>query len=100
MQRNRNVDLIRACACLLVLIYHGWALTGSVFIKIPFWREYVVYGGDIGVTTFFVLSGYGIWHSLYKIEEDGKSIKFKNFIKKRIVRIGPQYYLNLLLLLL
>lgn len=59
MQKNQNVNIIRAIACMLVLIYHCWALCGSVTIRIPFLREYIMYGGTIGVTAFFVLSGFG-----------------------------------------
>lgn len=100
MQKNQNINKIRAIACLLVLIYHCWVLCGSVPVRVPVLRDYIMYGGEIGVTAFFVLSGYGIWSSLYMTELSGSKIAFKPFILKRIKRIVPHYYFNLLVALL
>lgn len=100
MQKNLNINKIRAIACLLVLVYHCYALCGPVSVHIPFLHEYVVYGGTIGVTAFFVLGGYGIYSSLYAAELYDSKISFKEFIIKRIKRIVPHYYFNLLFALL
>lgn len=100
MQKIQNINKLRAFACLLVVIYHCWALCGSVFIKIPVLREYISYGGVIGVTIFFVLSGYGIYSSLLATEESGNKISYGAFMGKRIKRVVPHYYFNLLVALL
>lgn len=65
MQRSENVDKVRAAACILVLVYHCWAVCGSIPIHVPVIREWIALGGDLGVTAFFVLSGYGIYVSLH-----------------------------------
>ena len=100
MKRIQNIDKIRAIACLLVLVYHCWALCGSHPIHIPVIREYITYGGTIGVTAFFILSGYGIYSSLHATELSDHKISFKNFMTKRIKRIVPHYYFNILIALL
>lgn len=100
MQKIHNIDKIRAAACLLVLVYHCWALCGGAPINIPILREYISYGGVIGVTAFFILSGFGIYTSLCKTEASSSKIKFTSFMAKRIERIVPHYYFNLLVSLL
>lgn len=100
IQKNQNVNMIRAIACLLVLLYHCWALCGSIPIHLPILREYIAYGGVIGVTTFFLLSGYGIYFSLYGTELSGSEITFKSFMIKRVKRIVPHYYFNIFIALL
>lgn len=98
--RNKNVDMVRALACILVLVYHCWTLCGNAEIPIPIVREYIMYGGEIGVTAFFVLSGYGIYFSLHKDEtREGRTSPHK-FLLKRLKRIAPHYYLNLWIALL
>lgn len=99
MARNRNIDIVRAAALLLVLIYHCWVKIGSVPIGNSAVQLVVQLGGEIGVTAFFALSGYGIYHSLYRTERSGE-IHFFSFMKKRLQRILPQYYLNLFVALL
>lgn len=56
-------------------------------------------GGDVGVTAFFVLSGYGIFFSLKSLESQ-QHLTFCNFMRIRIKKIVPQYYFNIAILLL
>lgn len=88
------MDKIRGLACLLVLLYHIYALTGILPFGNTFLSDVIKMGGSIGVTAFFVLSGYGIYYSLNRSENNG-GIKFLGFIKKRFARIAPQYYFNI-----
>lgn len=99
-QRNYNVDVFRAMSILLIVIYHIWVLTGSKVFQPQFAYDFVALGGEIGVTSFFALSGYGIYCSLNKQEmNDGKN-SFMKHMKKRCLRILPQYYICLLIALL
>lgn len=68
LKRNKSIDILRAGALLIVLTYHLWVLTGSVAIMLPIVDTIVPLGGELGVTLFFLLSGYGIYYSL-KITE-------------------------------
>lgn len=98
-ERNENIDILRALALLLIVVYHAWVLCGSSPIKIPLVNMILPLGGMIGVTAFFALSGYGIYCSLQRIEQKEKKL-FRTFMKKRALRILPQYYICLCILLL
>ena len=63
-ERNYNIDLIRAMALLLVIVYHSWVVCGSQPISWPIINTIIILGGELGVTAFFILSGYGIYCSL------------------------------------
>ncbi len=70
-----SLNGIRAVAVLLVFLAHGGL-------------EHVVPGG-LGVTIFFVLSGYLIT-TLMRVEHDRHSrIDFRNFYLRRLVRLMP-----------
>lgn len=99
MKRNRGVDIFRTGALLLVLIYHAWVVCGQQPINNPIVSTVVVLGGEIGVTAFFALSGFGLYYSLCSMERTN-SLSFKEHMKKRMIRVAPQYYLNLIVMLL
>ena len=96
MKRNRNLDIVRALAVLAVVIYHISVITN---INIPIKPIQVVlnYGGEFGVTIFFILSGLAIYSSM---KRSGKEFKYHKFITKSLSRILPQYYISLIILLL
>ena len=56
--------------------------------------------GEIGVTLFFVLSGFLITYLLLIESAECESINLKNFYIRRILRIWPLYFLTLLIYLL
>lgn len=93
-QRNYNIDIFRALASILIVIYHSWVLTGCVQLPGRFINTIVSLGGEIGVTAFFALSGYGIYCSLKRQDEE-TGISFQAYIKKRCIRIMPHYYICL-----
>ncbi len=95
-KRNYNVDILRALATLLIVLYHCWVKCGQTELFHPVVTLIVMLGGEIGVTAFFALSGYGIFCSLKNTDENGE-IHFIAFFKKRMQRILPQYLVCLLL---
>lgn len=96
--RNRNIDVVRGIALLWVMIYHIWVLSGSAPIGNVVIYDFVKLGGEIGVTIFFVLSGYGIYNSLKNTENSGK-ISFFPFLGKRLKRVVPEYWLSIFIVL-
>jgi len=85
------LDGVRALAILLVLVYH-WFPEGQGINIMP--------NGPIGVTLFFVLSGYLISNILMEQQTLGDFVRsFKNFVARRALRIFPIYFLLLALLL-
>ncbi|MDE5873309.1 MAG: acyltransferase, partial [Lachnospiraceae bacterium] len=95
-EKNSNMDIFRALSLLLVFFYHCWVCLGAYQIKIPIINYLILLGGELGVTAFFMLSGYGIFSSLDRTD---KTISFKDFMVKRLKRVAPQYYLNLFVVL-
>lgn len=84
------LDGVRALAILLVLVYH-WFPEGQGINVMP--------NGPIGVTLFFVLSGYLISNILMEQQTLGTFLRsFKNFVARRALRIFPIYFLLLGLL--
>ena len=73
---------IRAIAAYMVFIHHYNTFANKGLHD--FFGEF-----HIGVTLFFVLSGFLIAHRYYNIEV----FDFKNYIVKRIARIYPMYFL-------
>ena len=66
---------LKALAALMVVFYH---------LRFPFAQ-----GGLLGVTVFFVISGFTIARSLLKEAEQKNSVDFGNFWLRRIKRILP-----------
>jgi peptidoglycan/LPS O-acetylase OafA/YrhL len=57
------------------------------------WFNYFREGGDIGVSFFFVLSGFLITYFLLEEKTSTGKIQLKKFYLKRFLRIWPLYYL-------
>ena len=70
-----GLDGLRALAVMMVIGYH---------LKLPIFK-----GGVLGVTMFFVISGFLITRLLLKEIDQTHSIDLKNFWIKRIKRIWP-----------
>lgn len=85
-QHNSNLDLVRLLAVCLVLVVH----LGQRFSWIGEWSSV----GAKGVLLFFVLSGYLISQSIDNSES------WLDYIKKRVLRIIPTYYIVLILMYL
>ena len=100
MKRNKNVDILRAAAILIIIIYHAYALTGYPWSSHVRLNRLLSFGGEVGVTLFFVLSGYGISSSLSSQDRRGGLPSWGSFMKKRCLRIMPQYYFCIVFLLL
>jgi peptidoglycan/LPS O-acetylase OafA/YrhL len=86
-ERLEQLDALRAIAVLAVMYFH-W-LPDKYSFHLPL--------GDLGVTLFFVLSGYLITGILLSAKEkmgDGsRLVVIKSFVTRRTLRIFPIYYL-------
>ena len=99
MRRNRGIDIFRTLAILSVLVYHFYVLMGEGYaVSHPALHDLISAGGEVGVTLFFMISGYGIYLSIdYKMNTN--SFELFPFYKKRFIRILPQYYMSLLIIM-
>lgn len=96
----KNLDGLRAIAAFSVIFFH-----------ISFWFTYpktdfydlLIFalafggnGGDLGVTFFFILSGFLITYLMFKEQSENGKLNILFFYFRRILRIWPLYYITLL----
>lgn len=96
----KTFDAVRAMAIILVFLYHaGYLLTYSKngFID---WYRLVNKSGTVGVSVFFILSGFLLFYQMYKKKEALTAIEVKEYIKKRLLRILPLYYFSIFFIVL
>jgi peptidoglycan/LPS O-acetylase OafA/YrhL len=98
MRRFYQVDVMRAIAVLMVALYHFWVVLGNKSLTVPVFNIPLnfAWGGEVGVTAFFMISGFGIDCSLGSREKT----EFVPFFLKRIKRIYPQYIVSIIVMLL
>jgi peptidoglycan/LPS O-acetylase OafA/YrhL len=87
--RLRGLDGLRAASIVLVLFAH--AAHAQNFTRDPLWRD-IAAQGAVGVTVFFVLSGYLITWLLLEEERRQGRIDIRNFYIRRAFRILPPAY--------
>lgn len=96
MEKIKGLDGLRGIAVLFVIISHTvlWPYLGIESPKIM-----SLMNGHIGVSIFFVLSGFLITLLLMREQDATGTIDIVAFIKRRSLRIFPVYYLAILFLL-
>lgn len=100
MNRNRNVDILRDGAILVIVLYHAYVLCGTPWTAHTRLHTILSFCGELGVTLFFLLSGFGIYMSLDRKRETKGLPSWKSFMKSRAKRILPQYYFCIMILLI
>jgi peptidoglycan/LPS O-acetylase OafA/YrhL len=81
-----SVHLLRGIAAMLVLMAHSFR--SFYFWDIPWFEKSVLNAGQIGVSVFFVISGFVLPLSLQK---NYRFRDYPRFLLRRIVRIEPTY---------
>lgn len=97
-----NLEGLRFFAFFVVFINHA---TGSLSFDnnnetYAFIRSHFFWNGDLGVSFFFVLSGFLITYLLLKEKEVSGKINIKHFYLRRVLRIWPLYFLIVFMCLL
>lgn len=92
--RNTNLDALRGIFALAVVFSHIALIRYYFGLSDDFLIPVISQLGKIGVTGFFVLSGFLITINLLKEKETDKPVgkKMGSFYLKRILRIWPLYY--------
>jgi peptidoglycan/LPS O-acetylase OafA/YrhL len=90
-----NLDGLRFLSFFLVFLSHSFA-ADNPSVKEMLWYKLIKVrmfsDGDIGVSFFFVLSGFLITYLLIKEKELLGNINVKSFYIRRALRIWPLYY--------
>lgn len=92
-----GLDVIRAFACLSVFVGHMFDYinnrTLSNNTEAWFYDHFVLGAGAMGVSLFFVLSGFLITYLLIREKDARNKIHVGFFYMKRILRIWPLFFL-------
>lgn len=91
-----NLCGLRFIAAFAIIIHHLEQTKSSLNYN-NYWNLAFIKNLDLGVTFFFVLSGFLITYLLLSEKLKTKNISIKNFYIRRILRIWPLYYLIIIL---
>ncbi len=87
------IDALRALAALAIVLVHA-AIFSGVFTSAPY-RGLVAHL-DIGVTLFFVLSGFLLYRPFVATRQLGApGSRLRDYARRRFLRIAPAYWLAL-----
>lgn len=92
-----SLDILRFLAFMLVFVSHASLYFGYKNLS-PKWtefREIFLTHGDLGVTFFFVLSGFLITYLLMSEKHQNGEINIKKFYMRRLLRIWPLYFITI-----
>ncbi|MFA6397535.1 MAG: acyltransferase [Candidatus Paceibacterota bacterium] len=94
----KNLDALRFLAFLSVFISHSALFLGyeSKSGSFEHFKNIFLVHGDLGVSFFFVLSGFLISFLLFTEKAKNGSISIRHFYIRRILRIWPVYFLTLI----
>lgn len=96
-----SFDAFRFFAFFKVFIFHLplFAITADVSFK-SFYYDHIRHGGGVGVSFFFVLSGFLITYILTYEKLKTDRINLKRFFVRRAFRIWPLFYLVVIMALI
>lgn len=94
------IDVLRGLAALWVVLFHAHLddRLDSLEQILPPWIDAPLFAwGSLGVSVFFVLSGFVIAHSLRNAAIDFTYLR--QFTLRRLIRLSPPYYASILITL-
>jgi peptidoglycan/LPS O-acetylase OafA/YrhL len=92
-----NLNSLRFLAALLVIVHHIEQYKEILGLPNVFHNHSIQLMSKIGVSLFFVLSGFLITYLLLVEQKENNHIQIKWFYVRRILRIWPLYFLIIIL---
>jgi len=93
-QEIKSLTSLRFFAALHVVLFHNIHFLGTDISYLSGPIKSAIEHGDSGVSFFFILSGFIL---TYVYRQDDRKIRFREFMKARVSRIYPLYFLGFLL---
>jgi peptidoglycan/LPS O-acetylase OafA/YrhL len=98
--RLPSLDGLRAISIALVIACHAVKVAKAALGRLPYGMGMIEDWGSVGVTTFFVISGFLITTLLCEEEFENGRINLRAFYTRRAFRILPAYWTYLLTMML
>jgi peptidoglycan/LPS O-acetylase OafA/YrhL len=89
----KGLNSLRFYAAFAVVIHHMEQFKSIVKIKNFYYTPLIHNMGGLGVTFFFVLSGFLLTYLMLNEKQEFKKIDIKKFYMRRILRIWPLYFI-------
>lgn len=84
-----RTSIMGVAALWIMLTHSGLQCPDNIILK-ALWYVFVSFGGGVGVNIFFILSGFGLYYSVAKYDDQQK-VRWGGWYKKRFIRIIPSY---------
>jgi peptidoglycan/LPS O-acetylase OafA/YrhL len=96
-----TLDVLRGLGILVIMVYHCLPVTYLAIDRLPMWIDWVKFGGKLGVSLFFVLSGFSIHYSQLWSSQNVESDRsqWRSFFQRRWGRLYPSYLAAIILAL-
>lgn len=88
--RLASLDGWRGVSIILVLVSHAVFTAGFPYPNLGYVG--IIFDGELGVRTFFILSGFIITHLLLREARHHEGISLRRFYARRALRILPPYF--------
>ena len=95
MKKIEETNFILIIALFFIILSNIYGST-NVYLNIPFMNTILTYGGILGTSLIFIVSGYKIYYEIYSLKKANYSEYLKKIFSKKLLI----YYLSLAILLI
>ena len=91
--RNREIDYIKACMAILIILYHYTTRYAEMLEKNPFPIR-ISNGGTVGVAIFFTISAI---YSMQGVEKE-HNVNLVRYMFGKVLRLYPAYFASIIII--